>query len=109
MNVNSHDLNYTLNLYQNMQVIMLPSNISNIIVTYTHTPKERKEKIREQRYAHAYLNRDYENFICPYSSCFLTIIFHVLNKPHLANYVYIMFIWYPLKNEKRKLIRFSSA
>lgn len=46
MNVNSHDLSYTLNLYQNMQVIVLPSNI---IVTYTHThPKKERKKFQNK-------------------------------------------------------------
>lgn len=42
MNVNSYNLNYKLNLYQNMQVIVLPLNI---IVTHTHTKKKEVTKI----------------------------------------------------------------
>lgn len=52
MNVNSHDLSYTLNLYQNMQVIVLPSNI---IVTYTHTHPKKERKKFENKDMHMHI------------------------------------------------------
>jgi len=82
MNVNAHDLSYTLNLYQNMQVTLAPLKYCCLVHIYTHvnTQRRKRQNSRTEIRIHAYTIFD-ENFTCLYNSCFLTI-FNVLDKTH---------------------------